>query len=168
VQFLQLVVQRHRLGTLLRSATAAGDDIVSLVEQVSQSLSLNQTPSVLLTREKCSPFVQGILHPRLVLPRTLLKTLSPVQLRQVVLHELEHVRRRDLVWCWIPQIGRMLFFFNPVAHLVGHRIRLESELACDQQAMRSEGGTPADYVETLLLVMSHISEPPQLQRSSVS
>ena len=167
-QFLQLVGQRHRLVKLLRSATAAEDDILSLVQQVSRSLSLNQTPSVLLTMENCSPFVQGILHPRVVLPKSLLETLSPVQLRQVILHELAHLRRRDLVWCWIPQIARILFFFNPVAHLVRHRIRLESELACDQQAMRSECGTPADYVQTLLLVMSHIPEPPQLQRRSVS
>jgi beta-lactamase regulating signal transducer with metallopeptidase domain len=165
-QFLQLVGQRHRLAKLLRSATAAEDKILSLVQQVSRSLSLNRTPSVLLTMENCSPFVQGILHPRLVLPKSLLETLSPVQLRQVVLHELAHLRRRDLVWCWIPQIARILFFFNPVAHLVRHRIRLESELACDQQAMRSEYDTPADYVQTLLLVMSHISEPTHLRRSA--
>jgi bla regulator protein BlaR1 len=108
------------------------------------------------------------LHPRLVLPKSLLDTLSPAQLRQVVVHELAHLRRRDLVWCWIPQIARILFFFNPVAHLVWHRIRLESELACDQHAMQSGCDTPADYVQTLLLVMSHISAPPQLQRSSAS
>jgi beta-lactamase regulating signal transducer with metallopeptidase domain len=84
------------------------------------------------------------------------------------LHELAHVQRRDLAWCWIPQIARILFFFNPVAHLVWRRIRLESELACDQQAMQSECDTPADYVQTLLLVMSHLSEPPQLRRSPAS
>lgn len=103
-----------------------------------------------------------------MLPRSLLEALSPGQLRQVVLHELAHLQRRDLVWCWIPQIAQILFFFNPVAYLVRHRIRLESELACDQQAMRSESDTRADYVQTLLLVMSHVSEPTQLRRSSVS
>jgi beta-lactamase regulating signal transducer with metallopeptidase domain len=168
MQFLQLIGQRRRLAQLLRTATPAPDDILSLVQQVGRSLSLNQTPSVLLTMENCSPFVQGILHPRLVLPRSLLETISPVQLRQVILHELAHLRRRDLVWSWIPQLARMLFFFNPVSHLVQRRIRLESELACDQHAMRHDCGTPADYVQTLLLVMSHISEPPQLQRRSVS
>jgi beta-lactamase regulating signal transducer with metallopeptidase domain len=168
MQFLQLVGQRHRLAKLLRSATAAEGDILSLVQRLGRSLSLKGTPSVLLTMENCSPFVQGIVHPRLVLPKSLLERLSPSQLRQVVLHELAHLRRRDLVWCWIPQIARMLFFFNPVAHLVRRRIELESELACDQQAMRSECGAPADYAQTLLLVMSHLSEPRQLQRSSAS
>jgi beta-lactamase regulating signal transducer with metallopeptidase domain len=167
-QFLQLVSQRHCLAKLLSSATAADDDLLSLVQHVSGSLSLNQAPSVLLTMDNCSPFVHGILHPRLVLPKSLLETLSRAQLQQVIVHELAHLRRRDLVWCWIPQLARTLFFFNPVAHLVQHRIRLEAELACDQQAMRSACDLPADYVQTLLLVMSHISAPSQLQRSPAS
>jgi beta-lactamase regulating signal transducer with metallopeptidase domain len=168
MQFLQWVGQRRRLAKLLTGATAAEGDLLSLVRQVSRSLSVNQTPSVLLTTANCSPFVQGILRPCLVLPRSLLTTLSPVQLRQVFLHEVAHLRRHDLVWCWIPQIARMLFFFNPVAHLALRRIRLESELACDQLAMQSGCDTPADYAQTLLLVMSHISEPPQLRRISTA
>jgi beta-lactamase regulating signal transducer with metallopeptidase domain len=166
VQFLQLGGQRRRLAKLLSRATAAEGEVVSLVQQASRSMSLKQIPTVLLTTENCSPFVVGILQPRLVLPKSLLETISHVQARQIISHELAHLKRRDLVWCWIPQIARIFFFFNPVAHFVRRRIRLESELACDQQAMRSECDTTATYVQTLLLVMSHISEPPQLQRSS--
>src|SRR5262245_3408661 len=59
MQLMQLVYQGRRLGKLFRSAVAAENDVVSLVQQIGRSLSLKGIPSVLLTTESCSPFVQG-------------------------------------------------------------------------------------------------------------
>ena len=115
----------------------------------------------------CSPFVCGIVRPVLVLPRELAATLSAADLAQIVAHELAHVKRRDLVWSWIPQIACLLYFFHPVAHLASYRVRLERELACDQLAMILVGRGPAEYADTLVRVLSSTSRP-SIFRTSAS
>jgi beta-lactamase regulating signal transducer with metallopeptidase domain len=163
LQLGQLLVQRRRLSLLLREASPAGHDLVATVRGVAQDLKLARPPRVLLTAENCSPFVHGAIRASLILPQALLATLSPAELRQVLSHELAHVKRRDLVWGWTAQIARMLYFFHPVAHWCYWRIRLERELACDQLAISVGGDKAADYVQTLVRVVSHISQPPALQ-----
>jgi beta-lactamase regulating signal transducer with metallopeptidase domain len=96
------------------------------------------------------------------MPGALATSLSPAQLRQVLLHELAHIRRRDLLWGWIPQAARMLWFAHPVVYWAVYRLRLERELACDQLAMTLSGKTAADYAQTLVDVVAQTSITPPL------
>jgi beta-lactamase regulating signal transducer with metallopeptidase domain len=105
--------------------------------------------------------VCGLWRRTLVLPHDLLAALTPDQLRQVLLHELAHIRRGDLLWGWLPEIARMVWFFHPVSYWVGSRIRLERELACDQLAMALSGQNAATYAETLVRVVAATSGRPR-------
>ncbi len=158
-QFARLAVQWRRLARLLHESTLAGEDVCAQVVQVASKLRLARVPTVRLTTADCSPFVCRALRPTLVLPRDLLPTLAPVELAQVLAHELAHVKRRDLAWGWTVELARVFYFFHPVAHWVGYRVRLERELACDQLAMAASGRGPAAYAETLVRVVSAISQP---------
>src|SRR5262249_31801185 len=143
-----LLIQRGRLRRLLRRATAApGPRLLAVVEQVAAQLGLSQRPALVLTDGGGAPFVCGLLRPVLVLPRGLMAELDPDHWREVVLHELGHLKRRDLWWGWLPALARIVYFFHPVAHWVWFRIRLERELACDQLAMTHSGRSAADYAE---------------------
>lgn len=155
----RLAVQRFRLSRLLAKATAGDERLVSVVHEVATRLKLKRPPRVVLGDFEGSPFVCGIVRPVLVLPRELPAVLGTAELDAVVAHELAHVKRRDLIWAWIPEIARTLYFFHPVAHLASYRIRLERELACDQLAMFASGRGPAEYAETLVRVLSSASRP---------
>jgi beta-lactamase regulating signal transducer with metallopeptidase domain len=93
------------------------------------------------------------------MPAGLAPSLSPTELRHVLLHELAHLRRRDLVWGWISELARVVYFFHPVVHWIAYRARLERELACDQLAMSHSGHDAQEYASTLVRVVSHASEP---------
>ena len=86
-------------------------------------------------------------------------SLDRAERRQVILHELAHVKRHDLVWGWPVEIARIVYFFHPLVYWVAYQLRLERELACDQLAMARSGHPPADYAQTLVQVVSHASEP---------
>lgn len=154
----RLIRQRIRLGRLLRAASPAGDELSRLLLELSQQLGLRRCPAVVLTGARCPLFVCGLLCPTIVSPRTLVESLDSSKLRQVLLHELAHVKRHDLLWGWPVEIGRMLYFFHPAVYWVGYCLRLERELACDQQAMALGGNDPADYADTLVDVASHPSQ----------
>jgi beta-lactamase regulating signal transducer with metallopeptidase domain/Tol biopolymer transport system component len=163
-----LLVQRGRLERLLSRATAATEPrLLAVVEQVAAQLRLAYRPDLLLTDGEGSPFVCGLLRPALVLPRGLLAKLDADLWREVVLHELGHLKRCDLWWSWLPALARMVYFFHPVAHWVCFRIRLERELACDHLAMAFSGRGAADYAEILVQVVSQASMPATLTMSSL-
>lgn len=158
-QLTRLVRQRSRLGRLLRQAVPADDALAEKVQEAAARLGLKRVPKAVLTESDCSPFVCGIRRAVIVLPKKLAGSLNPTELSHVLLHELAHVRRRDLAWGWVGELARVVYFFHPVVHWLCYRIRLERELACDQMAMAHSGGDAGQYAATLVRVVSHSSEP---------
>jgi beta-lactamase regulating signal transducer with metallopeptidase domain len=159
VHVVRVLRQHRRLARLLKEAMPADGRLTELVAAAVDRLGMRAVPQLLITEHDCSPFVCGIWRPKLILPNGLSERLSPAELNQVLLHELAHVRRRDLIWSWIGEIARMAYFFHPVAHWICYQARLERELACDQLAMTESGQEPHAYAATLVQVVSHASEP---------
>lgn len=154
---LRIVWQGAALGRRLRRAQPAESPIMQRVRDAATKMKLSRVPQVLILDAEISPFVCGMWRSKLVLPRAVTETFTPEQLDLVLLHELAHVLRRDLIWGWIPEIGRVLFFFHPVVHVMCNQIRFERELACDQLAMLSSGRDAATYADTLVRVVGQFS-----------
>ncbi|MBL9121988.1 MAG: M48 family metalloprotease, partial [Planctomycetaceae bacterium] len=107
--------QWNRLRKLLRGARPGGDELLGVVASCCARVRLHRVPRVVQVAAPCSPFVCGLLRPTVVLPETIESLVDRNQLAPVLTHEVAHLRRRDLLWNWIPQLARMLFFFHPVA-----------------------------------------------------
>jgi len=162
------IIRQHRsLSRLLIQTHPADDSLAEIVRETANRLGVRQSPRTVITDQDCSPFVCGIRRPTLVLPSHLVSALAPPELTHVLLHELAHIRRLDLVWGWIGEAVRVVYFFHPVAHWISYRLRLERELACDNIAMSVSGQGAAEYAATLVHVVSHASAP-SVFRSSVA
>jgi beta-lactamase regulating signal transducer with metallopeptidase domain len=159
IQSARTVWQRIQLRKLLATARPANEAILRSVVSGCDQLQLASVPEVLVTDVDVSPFVAWFRRPVLVLPAAMADTYNAWQLRQIVLHELAHVRRVDLLWCWITHVMRMVYWFHPVAHWVAFRESLERELACDEMAMTHSGATAADYARTLIEAASRLAQP---------
>src|SRR6185369_17009414 len=97
------------------------------------------------------PATCGIVRPRIVLPQTLLDRLSPGELRLVLLHELVHVRRHDVLVDQLIGLITILHWFHPVAWVSRYFLRRERELACDAAVLdRAPTWEVADYGHVLL------------------
>jgi hypothetical protein len=85
--------------------------------------------------------------------------LSDEELRLVVLHELGHLKRRDLFLQGLLVVSQAVHWFNPLVWLAGRLAREDRELACDEFVMAhtSHSGGHA-YAKTLLRVLG-LSRP---------
>ena len=159
LQIFRLAYQRHSLTQLLAKASPCSLAIQKQIENLSESLQLRRIPKAVVVDQNCSPFVCGVRRPTIVLPRDVLHKLNETQLAQILLHELSHVKRHDLLWGWIPEIARIIYWFHPAVMWVNYRIRFERELACDRVAMLQSGHPPAEYAKTLIDVILRNAKP---------
>lgn len=95
-----------------------------------------------------TPLLLGLLRPVIVLPPHL---TDPACLRDILAHELTHVRRRDLLYKWFAVLTACIHWFNPLVYCVRREISRACELACDEAVIRTLD-IPArrHYGETLL------------------
>lgn len=99
------------------------------------------------------PAAIGLSDPIVVLPKWALEEMSADELKQILLHELAHLRRRD-DWTNLAQrIVKALFFFHPAVWWIERRISLEREMACDD-AVLAETNQPRAYAKCL----THMAE----------
>lgn len=98
-----------------------------------------------------SPMLVGYFHPCIVLPRA---DVSEEAFQYIVMHELTHYKRRDIIYKWLVQLAVCLHWFNPFVYVMRREIELACEFACDEAVIRRTGyGRAKAYGETLLGAM---------------
>jgi hypothetical protein len=100
----------------------------------------------------------GWLRPVILLPTTAGEWSADLR-RQVLLHELAHIRRND----WLMQILIRLicaaYWWNPLVWICARKCRVACEEACDSLAL-THGIRPSDYATNLLAMAVHVSGLP--------
>ena len=94
-----------------------------------------------------SPFLLGLMHPRIYLP----SSLDPQTAASVIAHEHAHLMRRDPIWKAVGFVLLALYWFHPLVWVAYILFCRDMELACDARATRDF--SPAErktYAEALL------------------
>jgi len=86
------------------------------------------------------PSVDGLLRPRIFLPRGIDQLLSKDELDAVLLHEIAHAKRRDNLIRLVHEIGLCALWFHPLVWITGARLSLYRELSCDEYVIRGARG----------------------------
>ena len=94
-----------------------------------------------------SPFVLGILKPRIYLPFA----ISEEAAKHVIAHENAHIRRGDHLWKPLGFLILTLHWFNPLVWLGYVLLCRDIELACDEKVIKEmDADQKADYSQALL------------------
>jgi beta-lactamase regulating signal transducer with metallopeptidase domain len=80
-------------------------------------------------------FTYGIFQPIVVLSTWMIEHLDQRELEAVLVHEMEHVARRDYLMVWLSMVLRDAFFYIPTCHIAYHQLQHEKEFACDDLAV---------------------------------
>ena len=126
----------------------ADEATVALVGSVCRRLGVRRLPGIRVSDKSRAPFVMGVFHPLLVLSRS--QFVRPNELETVIVHEVTHLRRGDLLVRCVQCIAGTLLFFWPVVAWVNRRIDRAREEACDEWALRHGKLTAGEYARCLL------------------
>jgi beta-lactamase regulating signal transducer with metallopeptidase domain/HEAT repeat protein len=122
--------------------------------EIADRLELEEPPRLLASSDARMPFACGFLKPTIVLP-TSSEAWSLDRRRAVLLHELAHVKRRDLVGHTLGRLTCAVYWFHPLVWTAAKQLRSESERACDDLAL-SCGAKASDYAEHLLDIVTSV------------
>jgi len=149
-----LLANGLRAAARLRAACQPldGPEVRETYLALCEALDIRRPPQLLQCGREMSPLLTGVLKPAIVLPTRLLSECSRDEVRLVLMHELSHLRRGDLLWSWLPVLTRLLFFFHPLVWLADREWRDAQETACDAAAIDAAGVGVGEYAAVLLKV----------------
>lgn len=94
-----------------------------------------------------SPFVMGVLRPRIYLP----STLGEQEQKYILLHEQHHIRRLDHMVRTLAFLALCIHWFNPLVWAAFILSGKDMEMSCDEAVIRQMGQEiRADYSASLL------------------
>ena len=104
------------------------------------------------------PMVVGVWLPRVLIPRSLIHSLTKSESFAVLVHELSHIRRNDPLWNLLYKIVTTLCWCHPLIWVAKTRYLQAREMSCDDYCVFALGSARS-YGETLLKIASSQLNP---------
>ncbi|MCD6175568.1 MAG: HEAT repeat domain-containing protein [Planctomycetes bacterium] len=120
------------------------------LEAVAKKLRLKRLPRVVLTDKVACPAVFGIFRPVLLMPAAKFKNMSRQDTEHILLHELAHIKRGDLLIHAVYMILQIAYWFNPLLWMARRPLQNLRELCCDATVAKLLKEKTVHYRQTLL------------------
>ena len=128
----------------------ASEPLLADVRGIARQIGLQRVPEVRMSFLCAGPLVTGLLRPVVLLPKWFELDYSKPEQRDALVHELTHLKRKDL---WAFQLARLVAatqWFNPLTYVALKAFRTDQEAACDADVLRLGIVSPAQYGHTLV------------------
>ncbi len=128
-------------------------ELLSIVSECAIALDLRHRPDLVVTTHPTIPFVVGWWSPRLVLPKHIVDRSTTADMRLIIAHELNHLRRWDTATNWIQLGVQAVWWFHPLVWWLNAEIRRWRESCCDEEVVARLQCQPSQYAHCLLNVL---------------
>jgi beta-lactamase regulating signal transducer with metallopeptidase domain len=111
---------------------------------------------VVIHEKVSAPLTFGVLRPSIILPASA-RGWAEADVRHALVHEMEHIARRDWPLLLLVEAACAVYWFNPLVWMARRRLCLEAELACDDAVLREH--EPSGYARQLVALAEEMSNP---------
>src|SRR5882724_8996730 len=146
-----LLLRWWQITRQVRCAKTSGR-LAALADEAQKIVGMKSKVQVKLTTNAMSPAVCGLFRPAILIPQSLAENFTDEQLRSVLLHELIHLRRRDVWVNFLQALLQIVYWWHPLVWLANARIRRVREEAVDDAVMLALRDGAEAYAPTLLEV----------------
>ena len=135
---------------LIAQSEPAKNRLIETLQECCEQLGIHKNIQLRLSHNASSPAVCGVFNPVILIPANLLGRISCEKFRAVLIHELSHIKRRDLWINCIQTILQILYFYNPLLWLANAVVRRIREQAVDEMVLVALGAEAKSYSNTLI------------------
>ena len=162
--FARTVASYAAAGRLRRSAGPFPDS--ALCGELSRVLGMRGAVEVLEIKAGSMPMTFGLAHPAILVPAESAQW-DAKRRRNVLLHELAHVRRGDAATHVMARAALNIYWWNPLAWIAWREFLKERERAADDLVL-SAGARASDYAGHLLEVARTLQSAPAMGWATVA
>lgn len=136
----------------LRNCVQTADDtIIRIVNQYKQELRVNRKVTVIECSDIKTPAVFGYYNPVILLPVEFATNMDDYAVRCILLHEMCHIKRCDVLKSYVWLAAKALHWFNPLVWIAYKMFKDDTELCCDQMVLRKlNGKRKYEYTQSLI------------------
>lgn len=109
--------------------------ILEILQECKAKLKVRNHVSIVYDAAIKSPAIIGLWHPKIMISPEIVNRLPSEELSYIILHELSHMKRRDLLTNGLVLALQVIYWFNPVIWLALHQMKQDCEIACDATAL---------------------------------
>lgn len=161
------VVARLEVARLARRALpVTSPEWLGLRDLLATRLDLDRHVTLVTLTGQAMPMTWGTWRPVILLPADA-DQWSETRRRDVLLHELAHVERRDCLTHLVAVLATAVYWFHPLVWLAARRLRIERERACDDRVLAA-GARPSEYAEHLLEIARAFTARPATAFASLA
>jgi bla regulator protein BlaR1 len=169
----RLVVSNLVLSRRLKDSHELRDEnILGLLRQCCREMGVRTPPPLLETDAVVAPAAAGIWRQQIFLSPGLFESLKSEDRRAVLLHELAHIRRHDVLLNWLLAVVQIAHWFNPFIWIALARLRADREVARDAMVLGvtsgDTNGASGNYVRTLLRLTECVASAAEHGKSAAS
>jgi hypothetical protein len=121
-----------------------------LLVRCSRRLDLDRVPAIVFSKEAVTPAVYGVFRPVLLLPAHYTESLASEEAEHVLLHELAHLKRGDLLVHGGILALQIIYWFNPFVAMARRQVKHLREICCDLTVANLLEEETMSYRKTLL------------------
>jgi len=146
-----VALQSLYLGRLRRGALPLErGELVELTVSIATALGIRHVPRVLVSSKIPTPCVTGLFRPVVLLPRSVVSSLSRDAMAQLLTHELAHLRQRDPWLNWLRAVACAIWWPHPLVWVLARVSRGIREECCDDVVLSELRASPREYARTIL------------------
>jgi len=131
--FLRFILHNIFIQQIRHNSFEAKPSFIKTCKALADKLGI-KPPKVLQSNSVKSPFLSGLFNPFILLP--LGEHESSLLKKEIFLHELSHIERRDYLWNLLSQIGIVIFPLQPLIWILSNWIEVTSDYVCDDFVMK--------------------------------
>ena len=136
---------------ICQSGKTCGEWISKQAAELMEKFEIHNSVSVEYNPFVQTPMVYGIRNPKVLLPT---EEYTTDQLKIILLHELTHIKHKDIFWKLLCRMILLIYWFYPLKHQIFKAVNEWSEVYCDFSVI-NETGNKKGYFKTLYDIMIH-------------
>ena len=159
---LFVIKSASRLNAMKKSALPLQNKTVRILyHNCLREMKIKRSIPIYSTAFLKSPVIVGLFNPRIYLPIHLISDFNAVDMRYILLHELQHYRHKDTLANYLMNFFGVLYWCNPCVWYALKEMRNDREVACDTSVLQLlDESDYEDYGNTLINFAEKVSLTP--------
>ncbi len=127
---------------------------VRLLKIAKNKLGIKQKVRVTESKYARIPFIYGYFNPIIIFPLGFFEAVDDEKLFYIIMHELSHIKRKDVLINYIWLVAKAIHWFNPFIYLAFSSYKSTVEECCDEKVIQYlDNNGRCEYSQSLIDTM---------------